>query len=694
MSSELKSIYDKNHTAGRITVFESPDKSRAFMRIEPRPEDFCLDSEDILYIISTIGITTGINESSIEKALSSIASGEQPDLFVIAEASPPVPGTDGAFEMHYDENSPYVEKNQLIVRLSEPVPGEHGKDVYGNTIEPYHGKMPLIQPGDHVIEKERYEFYSEIFGRVCFQNNTLSVQRILDISVSDDRMEAALTYHGTHELTREMIAEELSAKNIVSGIDNHAIDYIVSAFNDKKEPIENFVIARGTPSQEGRDGELKYLFEMHEGPLYKENKDGSIDIRETNIVHSVEEGTEIAYIIPHIDPVPGKDIYGKLIPARKVARVSLNAGKNTKVSSDGLHFYAEVSGRPLVESDMVGPRISVNEVFYVEGDLDLSVGNIDFNGIVEIGGDVEDGFKIKSTKTVIINGIVGACSIEAGLDIEVHGGCNGKEQAKLLCGGQLKARYINEASVRARGDIVIQNEIINSHIETLGRVIVQEKGSIRGGQICAKRGIVSYDIGSDMGVKTVLVPGHDFELREHCKEIESTIIEANNEFIEINKRIAPLLKNKELLPKLPREQREKIKETIEYMQQLKKRKSACNEQKEDLISKALQDAVPEVIVYHHIYQGVLLKIGDSRREISSMLEGPLRLYEENETVTVEPYSQKTSAKKKKAATASPKSKPSEAGSDTPATAAPKEPAEQNVKTPGEHDNGEKGFSEF
>jgi len=84
-------------------------------------------------------------------------------------------------------------------------------------------------------------------------------------------------------------------------------------------------------------------------------------------------------------------------------KASLSAGKNVRVSEDRLHFFAEINGCPIVETDRLGERISVSELFYVSGDLDLSVGNIDFDGIVEIGGDVEDGFKIKATKKQRIN---------------------------------------------------------------------------------------------------------------------------------------------------------------------------------------------------------------------------------------------------------------------------------------------------
>ncbi|GAG87898.1 unnamed protein product, partial [marine sediment metagenome] len=140
------------------------------------------------------------------------------------------------------------------------------------------------------------------------------------------------------------------------------------------------------------------------------------------------------------------------------------------------------------------------------GDLDLKIGNIDFNGVVEIDGDVEDGFSVKATKSIYIGGSVGACHIEAGTNLTIQGGCNGKEQSNIYTGGNIEIKYFNETKVKSRGNILVKNGIVNSEISTLGRVTVKS-GSIRGGKIFAKIGIELYDLGSELGVKTILVPG-------------------------------------------------------------------------------------------------------------------------------------------------------------------------------------------
>ncbi len=388
---------------------------------------------------------------------------------------------------------------------------------------------------------------------------------------------------------------------------------------------------------EGRESEVKYSFIIDtDHPTFKEKEDGSVDIRETNVVQTVNEGDEIATITPHIPSENGNDIFGKVYPVPKVREIALKAGKGVRATADGLHFFAEISGRPSLEADRLGLRLSVDEVFSVRGDLDLKIGNIDFNGVVEIDGDVEDGFSVKATKSIYIGGSVGACHIEAGTNLTIQGGCNGKEQSNIYTGGNIEIKYFNETKVKSRGNILVKNEIVNSEISTLGRVTVKS-GSIRGGKIFAKMGIESYDLGSDMGVKTILVPGDDYEVNAECKNIDTRIIAINKELEDINNRIAPLLKNKELLPKLPEEQRNKLKETIGCLAKLKEEKDSLNETKSSLIEQSRSDALQEVVAQHIIYQSVILKIYESRREVASILEGPLRMYEEDESILVEPY---------------------------------------------------------
>jgi len=638
---EKRVIYDKEDYRGRITIIEKNNKLSAAIRIiPPASGGDSYSSDDILYILSNLSITAEIQEKKIEEYIAAIGSESNLSEVTIVQGKLPSDGKDGICETLYDADEPYVDKNQKILRITEPEQGTGGEDIYGELVPSKPGRRPKVIAGEHVIEDEHGEFWSEIFGRVVFSDNNISVEKVLFVHVAANSMEAFLSYTGKSKLTAEKIREEIYSKNISSGIDDHAIDFIVSSFNESGTPIKEFLIAKGTPCKQGRDGEIKFLFSQSKGlGLNEYLQDGEI-VQGINTIRSVEKDSEIACIIPHIEPSSGKDIYGRIISAQKVKKVKLRPGKNVRASEDGLHFFAESGGKPVLEGD----KLSISDVLRISGDLDYTVGNIDFDGVVEIEGDVADGFQVKATKTIFIKGIVGAADLEAGLDIQILGGCNGLERSHITAGGNIEAKYMNEVFVKSQGDILVKNEIVSSHIYCLGRVYVKF-GSIRGGEIGAKLGIESLDIGNDVAIKTTLIPGDDFVLNEELKRIDEIIVQKNTEMAEITKRISPLLKNKELLAKLPEDTQQKLKETLEYLKNLRNEKNALNQEKNNAISKALQDALPEVVVYHYIYSGVILKIGKSRRVISSVLEGPLRLFEEEDRVTVEPYSEKKKTRK-------------------------------------------------
>ncbi len=680
---EGKTIYDESLPKGQVTIFETTNRIKAYLKITSTTSDEQFTKDEILEITNEIGIKSKIYESKIEEALTNLQN--QADIvktMEITEGKLPVEGKDGVCEILFTQEDPYVEQGEMVLKITEPSEGTTGNDIYGNEITTKDGTKPVITLGENVIEKNPGEYFSQYIGKVSFETNVLSIRKILDIKVSDDMMSATLTYIGATKLTYTKIMDEIHAKSIKFGIDEALIDNIVASFEEDVKNIEDVVIVRGIKPKKGRDGEVKYSFiiDTEDNPHFQEKKDGSIDIRETNVVQTVNKGDEIATITPHIPSQNGKNIFGKTYKVPRAKEVALKSDKGVNSTADGLHFFAEISGRPVLEADRLGLRISVNEVFSVNGDLNLKIGNIDFNGVVEIDGDVEDGFSVKATKNIFIGGSVGACTIEAGADLTIQGGCNGKEQAILYAGGNLEVRYLNETNVKCRGNVLVKNEIVNSEINTLGRVTVKS-GSIRGGKILAKMGVESYDLGSEMGVKTILVPGSDYDLNEECKKIDTRIIEINKELEDINKRIAPLLKNKELLPKLPEEQRNKLKETIDYLSTIKKEKEALNETKSTLIEQSRDDAIQEAVAHNIVYHSVILKIYDSRREVASMLEGPLRLYEEDERIIVEPYGDK--ARKKTEDKMTKESKKQEDAEAAKSESDPETDTEKEAETPDE-----------
>ena len=93
-----------------------------------------------------------------------------------------------------------------------------------------------------------------------------------------------------------------------------------------------------------------------------------------------------------------------------------------------------------------GTIIEVVNTYVVNGDVDYSTGNIQFNGNVVINGTVPDGFEVKAEGDIVVMKIAESARLEAGRDIIIKGGVQGKGKGLVSAG-----RDIRSATPRTRG---------------------------------------------------------------------------------------------------------------------------------------------------------------------------------------------------------------------------------------------------
>lgn len=624
-------VHESSDERGSIAISVSEDKMKAVLNITANTET-PYSPEDIFSAIEQAGITTPVNKEALTHGLSGLQKAGDAAVFVLTGHAP-VDGTDGAIEFLCDPNNGQVSEGQIIARCRPATPGSPGQNIYGEALPARPGAPVTIIAGDNVTTDDQHCFTAAIAGTVFFKDNVLSVRENFTVQVSPDRMEVRIRCLGATAPDPAALRRRLSEQGIIHGIDEDALERLAAECAPNREAI----VARGTPPRPAQDGQVRFLFHQTRGLTPHEHLEDGTVVEGPNIIRSVHQGTEIATIIPPEEPAPGTDVFGKTIPAAgRAKKAKLRPGKNVRASSDGLHFFAEISGLPVIEGD----KLSISDLLHV-GDVDYKVGNIDFEGSVEIAGDVFDGYSVQTTGSILIKGIAGACTLKAGANITIEGGCNGQEKASIVCGGTLEAKYLNAVTVEVRGDIVVKNEIVDCAVRCLGRVMVKA-GAVYGGSIMAKKGIEVFDVGNDMNVKTELLPGEDFEVHAACVKADAELLEKHKEMTAISKRIAPLMQKKEQLKNLPEEMKNKLKETIQYLNRLREEREQLTRHKNDLIAQGSIDAVPEAVVYRYVYAGVILKIGTTRRQVSSQIEGPLRLYEnkEKEMISVEPYTKR------------------------------------------------------
>src|SRR5690625_7810254 len=108
----------------------------------------------------------------------------------------------------------------------------------------------------------------------------------------------------------------------------------------------------------------------------------------------------------------------------------------------------------------VDPNLKVQNV-------DLSTGNIDFDGSLEVTGDVTSGFVVRASGDIVVRGMGEKAEIHARKNLTVAGGVIGEEvgrdehnqlrlRTQLRAGGNLSAKWVSPADLAARGEIHVR----------------------------------------------------------------------------------------------------------------------------------------------------------------------------------------------------------------------------------------------
>ena len=280
-------------------------------------------------------------------------------------------------------------------------------------------------------------------------------------------------------------------------------------------------VAQSTPPVHGSAARTEILVDMA-GNKKKRNASGAIDYREQSKIIMVSRGQPILRRIPEIPSIPGMDIFGKTIPGIVEKHTAINPGKNLTEDSARPGIYtAAIDG--LVS--LTPTTISVNDVLAIDGDVNMSTGNIRFNGTVRVSGSVRAGMRIESDGDVIVEGLSEFANIVSKGSIIVKGGIIGKGKSLIKAEGNVLAGFTQNANVSAQGDIFIDQSVMNSLLCSGDSIyITGDPGTVKSGVIVARRRIEANDIGSDFQQFMALRTGVGVELQQRRKSITDAML--------------------------------------------------------------------------------------------------------------------------------------------------------------------------
>lgn len=342
-------------------------------------------------------------------------------------------------------------------------------------------------------------------------------------------------------LDKRSIEAVLAENKISFGVDPNVIEYVA-----QEHPYFTLIpVAAGTPVQQGQNGRLIDHFQRQLTAKVTVDAGGVADYRAINYFQSVREGDVICDILPPQPGVAGMRVDGALAEPAQVKSAIVPAGQHTRISDAGDQLLATKTGH--LEFD--GQKFLVKVLLDIPGNVDYSTGNLEYDGDIHIHGDVRATFSVKATGNIMIDGLVEAANVEAGGDILVSCGVLGDDNATVVCGGNLRAKYLESCTAYV-GKSVFADCIMSSQIYCDDSVeVLSGRGAIIGGSIVAGHRIKSKAIGTDSGRKTDLELGTlTYVKMQHSEEI-AQLKNAMAELTRLDRDIAFLEKKQKLLEK-------------------------------------------------------------------------------------------------------------------------------------------------
>lgn len=337
------------------------------------------------------------------------------------------------------------------------------------------------------------------------------------VDIAPDKMSARVMLHKPLEdknYSINDVIEKIHDAGITYTLDMDVLNNIVH-----NHIYDNyFVVANGKPAVNGEDGEYTYFFnkQANNKPTIKE--DGTVDYYNIQNFTQVSAEQIIASYKPETPGIEGYNVCGEVIKAIPGKRLKPLRGRYVKVSEDGCTYYATKNGK--IELKTSG-EITIEDIYEITGDVDLSTGNISFAGDVKIQGNILPGMQVTAKGNIYIAGRVENASIISDKDIVVNQGIISRDNLKISCAGSLTAKYIENSVIEA-GMNVTAGYILNCEVYCKGTINVSggKKASIIGGTVSAVMGIETVNCGSEGGVTTNIRVGCNKQIKAEYARIQ------------------------------------------------------------------------------------------------------------------------------------------------------------------------------
>lgn len=488
------------------------------------------------------------------------------------------------------------------------------------------------------IEDVDYDKVSEILAegiektvKVAPRKQELDKDAEIIVEISNDQMAAHLsviTPLGGEEATLDRVETVLEETGIEYGLREERLNELFNEDGVIDKEIEEVLIAEGTEPIAGEDAEIDFKFDLEsQERKVQQLEDGSVDYRNLGRINNVEAGSVLATKSPPKPGTPGINVRGEEVEPEAPTDLKIPGGKNTTLSEDGLTLRSDIEGQVFYKGD----KIEVIEVHTVNGDLDLSTGNVKFVGTVIVKGDIKDSMKVKAKHDIHVQGSVHAAQLEAGGEVTIKNGFIGKNKGKIEADGDVKAKFIENGKVVTEQNLIVSEAIMHSDIDAAEAIKVVNKGLIVGGMVRAGREIDAKVVGSNLATKTKLFVGVTPALRDQYHELTEELDNYQVELDEALKSINYIKKRQEENGgQLSEKERELLSQKTRIRFQLSKNIEDLKKEKKRLDKRLEEGRHGRVKVQDKLYSGVEITIGTEVKKIGKQISNVQYYVEDGE----------------------------------------------------------------
>lgn len=427
------------------------------------------------------------------------------------------------------------------------------------------------------------------------------------ITIDPNRLYAKIRMYPNSSLGQRLTISDILMLLEQRGIRHGIIQKNIEIMQKARLYCTDILVAKATMPVHGRDAIVTYHFDLEKTSKPAIGENGQVDFHKLDMIEPVEKGQLLATLEPADLGTPGIDVMGTEIKPRKVSVKVLKHGKNIHLSEDGLEMYSEVSGNVTCVDDTV----FVSDCYQVPADVGPSTGDIEYDGSVNVKGNVLTGYKVKATGDIYITGAVEGATLISGGKIVLNRGIQGKGKGVMEAEGDIISNFIESSTVTAGGKI-ITDAIMHSNVTAKDSIEVNGKrGLIAGGSVRSTQKIETKVAGSSMGTQTEMEVGLDPKTVDRYHEIEKIMEDFSDEKEAINQTVEVLKKRFKAVGSLEPDKLKLLKDNTERLKTIDGQMEELTKEYDEL-GEILENSSGhgKIVVYDIAYSGVKLTISN------------------------------------------------------------------------------------